>query len=256
MTNPHATLRQSGSRFEPLADKKNTNHSRGEKWWGLEGVRNPNLTAQPPLLDGAEGELLSPVATVTVEGTTNGASGNQSMAATPMVSGGHALAVPPPGSMAGPLGWDHADTPHVLYTGLEPSRLKATGEQVTGADTPRHCIENKRRQWALLTSQKPHTQWRIYQGGFDLPYPVAPLETHWGKMCPAGLALHHPAANILKEWATYGCPTQTGKPWTRKDMQSAIERGPHRSALSDEAIAHFKAEVGDKVRSGQAKLVA
>ena len=178
------------------------------------------------------------------------------MAATPMVSGGHALAVPPPGSMAGPLGWDHADTPHVLYTGLEPSRLKATGEQVTGADTPRHCIENKRRQWALLTSQKPHTQWRIYQGGFDLPYPVAPLETHWGKMCPAGLALHHPAANILKEWATYGCLTQTGKPWTREDMQSAIKRGPHRSALSDEAIAHFKAEVGDKVRSGQAKLVA
>ena len=39
-------------------------------------------------------------------------------------------------------------------------------------------------------------------------------------------------------------------------MQAAIERGPHCSALSDEAIAHFKAEVDKKVRTGQAKLVA
>ncbi len=75
-------------------------------------------------------------------------------------------------------------------------------------------------------------------------------------MCPAGLALHHPAADLLKEWATYGCPTHTGKPWTREDLQAAIERGPHRSALSDEAIAHFKAEVDEKVRTKQAKLVA
>ena len=39
-------------------------------------------------------------------------------------------------------------------------------------------------------------------------------------------------------------------------MQAAIERGPHRSALLDEATAHFKAEVDEKVRTGQAKLVA
>jgi len=38
-------------------------------------------------------------------------------------------------------------------------------------------------------------------------------------------------------------------------MQAAIERGPHRSALSDVAIAHFKAKVNEKVRTGQAKLV-
>jgi hypothetical protein len=75
-------------------------------------------------------------------------------------------------------------------------------------------------------------------------------------MCPAGLALHHPAADLLKEWATYGCPTHTGKPWTREEMQAAIKRGPHRSALSDEAITHFKAEVDEKVRTGQAKIVA
>jgi hypothetical protein len=30
----------------------------GEKWWGLEGIANLNLTAQQPLLDGAEGKLV------------------------------------------------------------------------------------------------------------------------------------------------------------------------------------------------------
>jgi hypothetical protein len=75
-------------------------------------------------------------------------------------------------------------------------------------------------------------------------------------MCPAGLALHHPAAPLLKEWATYSCPTQTGQPWTTAEMQEVIDCGPHRSALSEEAIAHFKAEVEEKVKSGQAKLVS
>jgi len=75
-------------------------------------------------------------------------------------------------------------------------------------------------------------------------------------MCPAGLALHHPAANLLKELVKYGCPTHTGKPWTQEEMQAAIKRGPHCSALLDEAIAHFKAEVDEKVRTGQAKLIA
>jgi hypothetical protein len=36
---------------------------------------------------------------------------------------------------------------------------------------------------------------------------------------------------------------------------SCYREGPHHSALSDEAIAHFKAEVDKKVRIGQAKLV-
>ncbi len=39
-------------------------------------------------------------------------------------------------------------------------------------------------------------------------------------------------------------------------MQEAVDRGPHRSAMSKEAIAHFKAEVEEKVTAGQAKLVA
>ncbi len=75
-------------------------------------------------------------------------------------------------------------------------------------------------------------------------------------MCPSGLALHHPAAPLLKEWATYGCPASTGRPWTKDKMQEAIDQGPYRSALSKEALAHFKTEVNEKVKMGQAKVIA
>jgi hypothetical protein len=70
------------------------------------------------------------------------------------------------------------------------------------------------------------------------------------------MALLHPVADLLKEWATFECPTNTGKQWTPDQMQAAVDRGPHRSALTDDAIAHFRHEVDNKVKSGQAKLVA
>ena len=140
--------------------------------------------------------------------------------------------------------------------GLQPPRLEATGARVMGADTPRHRIENKRRQQALLATQLPTTQWTMYKVEFDLPPPLAPLESHRGKMCPAGLALHHPATELLREWASYGCPTCTGRPWAPTEMQEVVDHGPHCLAMSNDAIAHFGAEVAEKVKSGQAKLVA
>ncbi len=121
---------------------------------------------------------------------------------------------------------------------------------------PRHRIENKRRQKALLATQSPSTQWTRYKGEFELPPLLAKLESNWGKMCPAGLALHHPAAELLKEWASYGCQTRTGRPWAPAEMQEVVDRGPHRSTMSANAIAHFEVEVAEKVKSGQAKLVA
>ncbi len=38
-------------------------------------------------------------------------------------------------------------------------------------------------------------------------------------------------------------------------MAAAIERGPHESALTPEAIAHFGVEVAEKVKTGQATVV-
>jgi hypothetical protein len=78
---------------------------------------------------------------------------------------------------------------------------------------------------------------------------------HQNSMCPAGLALHHPAAETLLNWAEFGCPTQTGKPWSISEIEEAIARGPHQSALTPEALKHFAAEIKEKVLSKQARVV-
>lgn len=74
-------------------------------------------------------------------------------------------------------------------------------------------------------------------------------------MCPRGLALHHPAAAKLLQYATGGCPTNTGKNWTKEQIWAAVERGPHVSALDPDAIKQLKTEIGDKVKVGQCKVV-
>ena len=144
-----------------------------------------------------------------------------------------------------------------IFSGLEPPKLDSTGGVVMGADTPMNRIEIKQRHQATLANQVIESHWTIYKGEFELPDQPTPLVVeHRGEMCPSGLALCHPAADLLREWATYGCPTNTGTPWTAEQIQAAVDRGPHRLALSDKAIAHFKAEVNEKVKSGQAKLVS
>jgi hypothetical protein len=41
----------------------------------------------------------------------------------------------------------------------------------------------------------------------------------------------------------------------QEQMQAAVDRGPHWSALTNDTIANFRAEVDEKVKIGQAKLV-
>ena len=75
-------------------------------------------------------------------------------------------------------------------------------------------------------------------------------------MCPAGLALYHPAADLLMEYATVGCPTKTGKKWSMGDLEEAsIEVGPHVSALGPEAMDQLQSKVKEKETLGQAKVV-
>jgi len=74
-------------------------------------------------------------------------------------------------------------------------------------------------------------------------------------MRPKGLALEHPAADILLRYAMGGCPVNAGRPWTRQEMAAAIERGPHVSAMVPDAMDQLNSEVEDKVKKGQVKLV-
>eukprot|EP00956_Cyclotella_meneghiniana_P042490 scaffold248501_cov111-Cyclotella_meneghiniana.AAC.1 len=66
------------------------------------------------------------------------------------------------------------------------------------------------------------------------------VEEWKGGMCPQGLALHHPAAGALLEYATQGCPCNTGKDWTKEQIWAAVQRGPHASSLEPDAIEQME----------------
>jgi len=143
-----------------------------------------------------------------------------------------------------------------MMRGLEPPRLNEGDRTVVGEDIKRLRIENKQRKRERKAAQLPYSQWKAHKGegtlrnrreGDRKPYQDA--------MCPTGQALGHPAAQLLQEYAHMGCPVRTGRPWTRDMMEEAVQRGPHQSALTPEALEHFAAEAKAKVEKGQAKLV-
>jgi hypothetical protein len=117
--------------------------------------------------------------------------------------------------------------------------------------------ENKQRRQELRAEQPLISPWSHYEDEkmTESPTNHGARPTSWNSMCTMGRALKHPAATVLKEWAQFGCPTRTGKPWTKEKMWEAVARGPHRSAISPKAIAHFKEEAAEKVRTNQARLV-
>ncbi len=113
---------------------------------------------------------------------------------------------------------------------LEPPRLDSTGGCMTGADTPQHQIDNKHRQKAVLAMQQ-------YMGEIMTSHHHLPLL--WSLI---GKCDHQTWLCITQEWATYGCPTRTGKSWTKAKMQEAVDHGPCQLALLDKAIVHFRAK--------------
>jgi hypothetical protein len=140
--------------------------------------------------------------------------------------------------------------------GLLPPRL-STMAPVTGAliDTLR---KENRARWRLQQQHQPlnPTYFQVYKGEGKLPSELnRDAIPHRNHMCPTGLALRHPVAPMLLQYATKGCPVQTGKLWTQAEMQAAIDRGPHKSALTPEPIDQLHEEVTEKVRCMQAHLV-
>ena len=140
--------------------------------------------------------------------------------------------------------------------GLRPPQLSTTSAPVTGRDKAKLRKQNKtRRRHLLLTQENDHSQWTSYTGDFARPQDLPQVVKHRNQMCPSGLARLHPAGELLSEWSRSGCPTMTGRPWTIDEMEAAIVRGPHKSAQSPEAMAHFASEVEEKVKAGQARTV-
>jgi hypothetical protein len=84
-------------------------------------------------------------------------------------------------------------------------------------------------------------------------YPHA--TSYRNSMCPSSQANSHPAYSLLAEWSQLGCPAMTRKQWTQAQIIAAIERGPHQSATTPKALAHFAAEAKEKVAVGQARII-
>ena len=70
-------------------------------------------------------------------------------------------------------------------------------------------------------------------------FPTSPQSPPHNFICtmhPRNKAFHHTATNDLLHYATTGCPVDCGKDWTVTEMQAAVDKGPHSSALDPIAI--------------------
>jgi hypothetical protein len=141
------------------------------------------------------------------------------------------------------------------WPGLKPPELQ-TGERINGDNKRKLKRENKARRIEKQATQQENSYWSRHKGEFKIPVPKQGITKWVGEMCPQNLALHHPAAEKLLQYAAGGCPANTGRPWSKDEMEAAIERGPHASVKDPEAMKQPQTEVEDKVRKGQAKLVA
>jgi hypothetical protein len=140
------------------------------------------------------------------------------------------------------------------WEGLNPPRLATSGAAVSGQDWDQLRKENKRRRCNLKAARDYAAQWMPYEGAGT---PIATTDhalqpPHHNSMCPVGQAPLHCATSLLNEWSQLECHTKTGRPWTKEQMWEAVEWGPHCSALTLDAIAHFVVEVVEKVRTNKA----
>ena len=125
---------------------------------------------------------------------------------------------------------------NIMTEGMEPPVLN-NGSHVTGENKGNFRRENKRRRKLNQIGQLTEPDWwTTYNGLFSLPASIHRPANYRNNMCPANLALLHPAANELLKYAMKGCPTEMGQPWTRQLMQTAIHKGPHISALVPAAV--------------------
>ena len=142
-----------------------------------------------------------------------------------------------------------------VCSGLDPPKLWS-GERVSGVNKNQLRRQNKQGRIRKQEQQEETSFWTKHQGNFKLPAKQADNPKSWkGGMCPQNLALHHPAAEKLLQYATGGCPCNTGKPWTKEEIWAAVERGPHVSALEPDAIEQLEGEIPEKVKAGQCKVV-
>ena len=76
-----------------------------------------------------------------------------------------------------------------------------------------------------------------------------PVSIQW-IVVPQWKSSVHPSATLLQEYASRGCPVSVGQYWTVAEIEAAIARGPHVSALKGDAIAQIQVEAREKEAQG------
>ena len=76
-----------------------------------------------------------------------------------------------------------------------------------------------------------------------------------GLIFPRWRARRHPAANLLLKYARVGCPVLIGRELTPDEMEAEIMKGPHSSALEDDAISQIQFEAWEKATKGFATIL-
>ncbi len=104
---------------------------------------------------------------------------------------------------------------------LSPPIIVATGNIATGATTDKLRKQNRQYRDEALVQQSVVSQWSIHRGDTIL------AEDHWVRcintaensmMALQGLALKHEAADVLTDWAQFGCLTNMGRDWTLAEI--------------------------------------
>ena len=91
-----------------------------------------------------------------------------------------------------------------------------SAEESYDAIRKKRAKERKRLRLELQERRQGVTDyWSTHEGkGTQRPTERVYPEGFTGQMYPTGRAAEHPMGPTLKEWATKGCPVDTGEQWT------------------------------------------
>ena len=147
--------------------------------------------------------------------------------------------------------WSWEDPPHEHTVHMRPP-VFASGQPVTGSQVHRRQWkkDNKRRRQQQQLQQPPQNYWTTHDGCYEsnISFTHPSRDSYRGGVCPSNLALKHPAAPLLNQYATDGCPVNTGRRWSRREIEAAAEYGNH--PMTEEAATQFYEEALDKEQRG------
>jgi len=74
-------------------------------------------------------------------------------------------------------------------------------------------------------------------------------------MCPSGISLQHPMADLLLEYATNGCRVNCGKNWSVEQLEAAVEKDPHIKKQDKVAVEYAWSEALEKQKEGYCDII-